>query len=283
MPPSLPPLPPTTFRPPPLEGTPPPVPARQRFGAIVGAGVLAAAFMSLPASLRVGAAPGSGGALPAWLSLVACAVVPATLGVALLRAAREGLRAFAGPDAMLHLLGAVTWAVCLFGAMTALGAGLRATTHHHGLAGVTFALAALVAAVAIGLVVRRVVVLAQRSSPRARAVLVGLTMAALAAVVAAVAIGGVGLTRAAPAGTSGALPPSTGAMFVDLLAFAIATGFLSRAEFARRHLLARLGLPVGGGLFTLGVLLLVRSSPLADAIVERAPAFAPLVAVVTGR
>ena len=280
MPPSLPPLPPTTFRPPPLEGSPPPVPARLRVGAIVGAGVLAAAFLSLPAALRIGASPGSGGILPAWLSLVACAVVPATLGVALLRAAREGLRAFAGPDAMLHLLGVVTWVVCLFGAMSALGAGLRATTHHHGLAGVTFALGALVVAVALGLVVRRVVVLAQRSSPRARAVLVGLTLAALAAVVA---IGGIGLTRAAPAGTSSALPPSTGAMFVDLLAFAIAIGFLSRAEFARRHLLARLGLPLGGGVFTLGVLLLVRSSPLADAIVERAPAFAPVVAVVTGR
>ncbi len=253
------------------------MPARLRFGAIVGAGVLAAGFMALPAALRVGAAAGSGGAIAAWLALVACAIVPATLGVALLRGAREGLRAFAGPNAMLHLLGAATWLVCVFGAMTALGAALRATTHHHGLAGVTFALFALFASVAIGLVVRRVVVVAQRSSPRARALLVGLTALALAAVVM---IAGVGLTRAAPASP---LPASTGALFVDLLAYGIGVGFLSRAEFARRHLLAHLGLPLAGGLVTLGVLLLRSSPGLVAAVLEHAPAFAPLAEIVAAR
>src|SRR3989442_1076731 len=58
---------------------------------------------------------------------------------------------------------------------------------------------------------------------------------------------------AVPAGAAPAsspVPASTGALFIDLLAFGIAIGFLSRAEFARRHVLAWLGLPVAVGMIT---------------------------------
>jgi hypothetical protein len=271
--------PPTYYRPPPPEGGGEPVaPILRRVGAVVGAGVIAAGLACVPAALRVAAASVPEGFPGAWLALVACAIVPCVVGVAVLRSAREGLRAFAGPDASLHLLGLIAWIVSTFAATAVLGAALRATTHHHGLAGVTFAVAALAASIGAGLVIRRFVVVAQRGSARLRAVIVWGSVAAASLVVLAASVA---MARAAPAASP--LPPSTGALFVDLLAYGIAIGFLSRAEFARRHLLASLGLPLAVGLVTLGVLLLLRSPPLEDALFERAPALAPLAGLIVKR
>jgi hypothetical protein len=241
-----------------------------RFGAIIGAGVVAASLASIPAALRVAPAVPSEGLVDVWLALVACALLPAIAGVAVLRAAREGLRAFGGPGASARALGFVVWATATFGAMAVLGALLRATTHHHGLAGVTFAIFALAAAIALALVVRRFVTMADGAGPGVRSLLAGIAVGVIGVTLA---LTGVGLARAAP--SKSPLPPSTGALFVDLLALAIATGFLSRATFARGHVLALLGLPFAAGMFTLGLSFLHRSAILATAIAESAPAFAP--------
>src|SRR5258706_15175327 len=131
----MPPSPPTTFRPPaPSTGEPEPERGSRvvRFGAVVGAGVLAAAIATIPAGMRV--APTVPGEVPldVWLTLAACAMPPAIVAVAILRGAREGLRAFGGPQASASAFGFVLWLFATFGVMVILGAVLRATTHHHG-------------------------------------------------------------------------------------------------------------------------------------------------------
>ena len=95
--------------------------------------------------------PTAGASAPrAWVALAAAALVPMVAAVVVLRGAREGLRAFAGPGAGLRAFGVGLWIASLIVAFTFFGGVLRAHTHHHGLAGVTFAFGALGLAIAIG-------------------------------------------------------------------------------------------------------------------------------------
>ena len=113
-----------------------------------------------PASLRTRDSP-----FGAWITLGACATLPAIAAVALARAAREGARTVSGPDASLATWGVATWAMATFLALASLGAFLRATTHHHGLAGVTFAIGGLAVGGALALVVRRLMQMARGADP----------------------------------------------------------------------------------------------------------------------
>ena len=61
--------------------------------------------------------------------------------------------------------GVATWAMATFLALASLGAFLRATTHHHGLAGVTFAIGGLAVGGALALVVRRLMQMARGADP----------------------------------------------------------------------------------------------------------------------
>src|SRR5579859_864398 len=106
--------PPTTYRPPAPSsgdaGAPEPGSRVVRVGAVIGAGVVAASLASVPGALRVAPAVPAEGLVNVWLALVACALVPAIACVVILRAAREGLRAFGGPGASATALGFVAWA-----------------------------------------------------------------------------------------------------------------------------------------------------------------------------
>jgi hypothetical protein len=250
----------------PLPSTPPPFPQPSlafRAGSLLGAGTFAALASVFPSALRVASFVPSG--LGPWLALAACATVPATIAVAVLRSAREGARAFAGDDASLAAWSVGAWALSTFLALTGLGAALRATTHHHGLAGVTFAFVGLGFASFLALIVRRVAAMARSADPFGRAALLGASIVALGAASLLVAV------RAARAAGDLGLPLWAGDALVDALAFAIASGFLSRMSVTRTTWIARIGIPLALGVVGLGLALLSKDAPLVDAIRAHVP------------
>src|ERR1019366_4733011 len=128
-----------------------------RFGTAIGLAAAAALACALPAAMRVAAVLGAEGTGRAWTGLAASALVPMVATVLTLRGAREGLRAFGGPGAELRAYGMALWAVWLVVALALFGSVLRATTHQHALAGVTFAFGELALAVGLALASARVV------------------------------------------------------------------------------------------------------------------------------
>jgi choline-sulfatase len=255
--------PPTPSAPPPEE-LPPAAPLLARAGSLFGTGTLAALLGAIPAAAR--AAHDGGGALRAWTALAACAVIPLVGAVAFARTARDGARSVTGDEAPLVPWAIATWAMMSFLALAAFGAVLRATTHHHGLAGVTFAIGGLLIGGALALVVRRLLQMARAADPWGRSALVVCVMALLICALLVVVF------RVARAG--GAEVPS--AALVDTLAFVIAAGALSRQTFARITWLAVAGLPVAAGVLGLGWALLARDPALVEAIGAHAPLFAPM-------
>jgi hypothetical protein len=227
---------------------------------------------AIPAAARVAAATHS--VLGSWLALAACGLVPAVAAVALLRGAREGMRAFGGEDATLVVWAAATWAMATSLALAAFGAVLRALTHHHALAGVTFGLGGLVVAGGVALVVRRLANIARALDPWGRSALVVVTLVTLGAAL------GVFAFRVGPDVFGGEPAPDA---LVDGLAFGIATVALSRGSFAHVPGLARGGLPLALGVGVVGFALLARDAHLVQAIDEHATLFAPVAALVSAR
>jgi hypothetical protein len=156
-----------------------------------------------------------------------------------------------------------------FLALSGFGAVLRATTHHHGLAGVTFALGGLAIAGALALVVRRLMHIARSASVLRRSAFVSSVVAILGCAIFVV------LFRVGRDG----LAEHTPAAIVDGLACAIAVAALSRQTFARVTWLALGGLPLALGLVALGWALLSRDPALLEAIRAHAPLFAPMAAL----
>lgn len=246
-----------------------------RFGTAVGLAAAAAMAGALPAALRVGAGLGQDGTGRVWTALAAASLVPMVVAVVVLRGAREGLRAFGGPDAELRAYGVALWAASLLVALTLLGAVLRATTHQHALAGVTFAFGAVGVAVGLALACVRVVAILRGVSAGARrGVALVLAMAAFAA------IGAIGMGFLHAASQEPASAPARG-MVVDLLAFSLAAVFAARRSLASRRAVAVLGPPVAVAIMALGISAL-RDAPLRAAIDDRAPAFASVVDQVPG-
>jgi hypothetical protein len=248
------------------------IPVTTRFGTAVGLAVVASALASGPAALRVSSAPD--GASGAWPALAAALFFPMLGAIYLLRRTRQGVRAFAGTGAEIRALGLFLFSALLVVTMALLGAGLRATTHHHALAGVTFAIVTFVAAL----------VLAPISAHTARIVVRWVTEKKVIRVATAGAflIGGALLVAlsAARVGSGASLTAPAAAVVVDLLAFAMAALLASRPDLKNRRILAIFGPPVAAALFALGLATLHASAPLDTAIHERAPAFALLVRAV---
>lgn len=248
-----------------------------RFGTAVGLGAVAALASVIPATMRVASAGAPGpGTARVWLALASAALGPMVASVVVLRGAREGLRAFGGPGAGLRAFGVGLWLSSLIVAFTVFGRMLRANTHHHGLAGVTFAFGALAAAVASALVCARIVALARTAPDFARRGLVAILGAA-----AALALVFVGLRFVRGASQDAASFGAAGTV-VDVLAFALAAFFASRRSLGGRRVIALVGPPVAVVVVALGLSTL-RDAPVRDAIGERAPAFAPVVDLLPGK
>jgi hypothetical protein len=265
-----------------LTPTPPKVEAPEdrgsavlRVGTAVGAGSLGALVSVLPAALRLGAADDVG--LPkAWVALAAAALLPMVLAVLVLRGARESLRAFGGPGAGLRAYAVGVWLATMLIGLSMFGSVLRATTHHHALAGVTFAFGALFFAIGDALVCARLLTLVRGMPEWARRV----TLPAIAVGLGLVLLG-VGLRFVRAASTDAASYAAAGVV-VDVLAFSLAAVFASRRGLEHRRFVALLGPPVAVGIAVFGLLLL-RSPPMRDAISERAPAFVPVADTLSGR
>jgi len=263
---------------------PPPNPVEEpgsfvtRFGAVVGLAVAAAAACSVPAAVRVARSlPGVEGAVEqAWFALAATSLVPMLAAVMVLRSAREGLRAFGGPGAQLRIYGVLLWLAWLVVLLTFFGSTLRRTTHQHALAGVTFALGAVVLALGVGVACVRIVAILRGARGEVRRA-AGIALGA----VTAGAIGwiGLGFSRAV-AGDPASVAAS--GMVLDLLAFILAAFLASRrsvAAFAVRRTLALVGPPIAVALVALGLAAL-KDKALVAAIHEHAPAYAPTLDVV---
>jgi hypothetical protein len=257
-----------------------------RLGTAVGLGAAASLACALPATMRV-AAVSAEGAVRVWVALGAAALAPMVLAVVVLRGAREGLRAFglsprpssdgdwtAPVDTSeRRAYGVVLWLTSLLVLLSVYGSVLRATTHHHALAGVTYAIGALVLAFGSAVACARIVAILG-GAPEGLRRAGGATLAVLTA--AALAWVAVRFLRAASADAASAVAAAT---VVDVLAFGLAAGFAARPTFAGRRGLALVGPPVAVMLTLLGLMTL-RDAPLRSAIDERAPAFSTVVDLV---
>ncbi len=240
-----------------------------RAGTAVGLSGLASLACALPAALRVSSGA-STGTMHAWVALAAVGMLPMLLAVIVLRGAREGLRAFAGEGAGLRVWGFGMWVAAQFVVLSVVGAVLREKTHQHALAGVTYAVVALVVALGTAVTCARFVALVRDASPAARRLLlVALTGVALAAV------GAVGL-RFVRAVWQDPMPSAPAAMVVDVLAFGLAALFASRPSFAPRRVVAFLSAPVALAVALAGAPA-ARDPGLRGAVDDRAPMFAPMV------
>lgn len=238
-----------------------------RFGTTFGAGVLGAAVAAIPAAIRVAA-----GAVPAcspynaWLMLTVAGVVPMVIAIVLLRGARVGLKAFGGPGKWTRFSGFVLWAFLEVVSLVCLGALLRAKTHHHALAGATFALVSLAGSVGLALVITRIagIVSALPESPRRLVVGGGAVLLALA---------GAAIVRRFGVDVAGS--GGTGATIVDMLAFFIVATFASRPEFVERRALALLGPPAAATVLVLGASAFRACPQVLDATKGHAPLYSP--------
>jgi hypothetical protein len=203
-----------------------------RIGNAAFTATLAAALASLPAAVRLAQADAS---FPmAWAVLTAIALVPMAALVPIFRSAREGLRAWAGDGARENGLGFGVWLVAMLAFMARFGAMLRAKTHHHALAGVTFAIGALVLGAGLGIFVVRGVRWARRDRERggiAHTIVFGLVTAALVVLVA----------KTVPAGLS----PTARAAAIDATAAVVAL-LVAASRTLKARKVARLGGPLAG-------------------------------------
>ena len=193
-------------------------------------------FAALSAALRV-SSDGDVSAWAAWSFCTAC-TIPFMLGViALLRSARTGARAIGGDDGAAKAIAFAAWVLLMTGALARFGAVLREKTHHHALAGATFALGALVLGVVLGLLAARVV--GWIGSPTSKRIAVGV-LAVLALLVARQIGRGVAT-----------MDPLTRAWVVDVMIASICACFGALTPSVTRWP-ARLGWLVFGALLVAG-------------------------------
>ncbi len=240
-----------------------------RLGTLAGVATLAAAVAAVPAALRVASvADPPVDTARAWLALTGIGVLPLLLVIGVLRAAREGLRAFAGLGALERALAAVAWSAWMLLGVALFGSVLRAKTHHHALAGVTFALGGLALGVLLALLSVRFAGLLRALSARSTARAV---TAALLASLAPLALLAARVAHAVPE-----LTPGARAWVVDGLALGLCALFAARRSFEQRRVLTLLGPPFAAAAVGLAWHLLSRWSGATEVFAARAPLFAAL-------
>ncbi len=211
---------------------PPAAPFSLRLGAALALAVVAATVVAVPAALRV-ASSASVSFVVAWALVAGLAAPPIALLGLVGRRAYLGWRALGPDDAGLRLAVAFGWLAWLGLLADRLGAVLRAKTHHHALAAVTFALAVFALALVLALVARRITSLLRSLEARSE------TTARLVAVAwAAVPVFGlvVAVRAAAPE-----LGPDARAAIVDGTALFLGGVLASRTILAPRRLFASAG------------------------------------------
>ncbi|HVH45145.1 MAG TPA: hypothetical protein VM925_22485 [Labilithrix sp.] len=237
-------------------------PIRQRMGFIVGGGVAAAVVSSLPASLRASGEGSVGLALEQWLVLSAVSTPLAVATVAVLRRARVGLRLLMGERASLLALGVLWWSVIQLGLLSVFGALLRKTTHHHALAGVTFAMFAVMSGILVALFARRATTMLARGGPGAEQI--GLRIAAGCACVGIVVVG---------LRTSRAEGLQTTAAIVDALVLVSTSLIASSRWILRWKQISIVGIPLAVVLIVIGLTTLGFDPAVQKRLTETSPMF----------
>ncbi|MBX3202876.1 MAG: hypothetical protein KF894_32415 [Labilithrix sp.] len=238
----------------------------ERLGFIVAGGVAAAIASSIPASLRTGGEGSVVRVLEQWIVLSAVSTPLAVAAVAVLRRARVGLQLLAGDRAPLLAMGVLWWSVIELGLLSLFGALLSKTTHHHALAGVTFAAFAVGSGVVVALFARRTTMVLARGGASLQKL--GLAIAGGSAFLGILFVG---------IRTSRAEGMHTAAALVDALAFAVATVIASSRAFGRWRPLAIAGAPVAILVILIGLTTLRFDPKLMQALPERAPVHAVVV------
>jgi len=145
------------------------------------AALIAAVWSGLAAlsSARRAASDGDVSAFVAW-SFCAASIAPfMVVSISLLRSARSGATALGGDDLGSKAIGFAAWLAVMTGALARFGAVLRERTHHHALAGATFALGALVLGAIAGMLAARLVGWVSASPTHKRVALVFVSVLAL--------------------------------------------------------------------------------------------------------
>ncbi len=234
----------------------------------MGLGTLAALACALPATLRVeDALVGGATAGRVWTALAASALGPMIAAVVVLRSAADGVRVLLGPGARWRAFGVALWLASLFVMLAVFGSTLRATTHHHALAGVTYAFGALALALGSALVSARVIAVLRRASYEMRH---GAT-----AFLSAMAVAGLGWVALRFVRAVAHDPSSSAAVatVVDVVAFAVAALLASGRALASNRPVALFGPTIALVVAVLGITTL-RDAPLRETVVTHAPMFA---------
>jgi hypothetical protein len=237
-----------------------------RLGAIFASAVLAAVLASVPAALRsVGQSaspPIPAAALP-WhlLALVALATPVCVFSVWVLTHARKGLRLLAGEESIAAMAGLAWWLVVELGILSLAAALFRKVTHHHALAGVTFAVVALGSGAFVGLVAWRTTARVGRAGRGFAKAALGLATLSLAL---AIVISGLRLSK-----TEAAAPLTI--TLLDAVALGISLLLASPTWIGRLRFLTIVGLPTAALLVIVGLTALRFDPELARAVSRTAP------------
>lgn len=231
-----------------------------RLGTVVGGGVLAATASALPAELRIGDGGSVIRAIEQWLALAALLTPLAILVVAVLRRGRVGLRILAGDRGPLFAAAMLWWAVLELGVLSVFGSVLRAKTHQHALAGVTFAILALISGLVVALLASRGVGLLLRMPPSGHRVALIVAASAAFIVVALVGIR-----------TSHAIGLHTASAMVDALALVVSSAIASSRAMSRWRPLAVAGVPIAAAILLLGFACVRAEPELQSLLTEGAP------------
>ena len=240
-----------------------------RFGAAVSAVILASVIATMPAAVRISASIGAAsGGVSLWVSLLALAFFPLAVATVVLRHALASLRLFDPRTVTTGVAAVLVWGLMTFVALSGLGMVLRATTHHHGLAGVTFGGGGTVVAAVLALFAIRVVHALRDGSPALR----------WAAIISCGLLVGVGVAFSAHV-LARSEPAS--ALCIDLIAFTFAAAFGAGAFPHRTRPLAPLALagpPLAAVVLVVGFATLGGSAPLRGAVEADAPILSRVLA-----
>lgn len=236
-----------------------------RVGTLLGAGALASLAASVPAATRIAReADGRFGVTGVWLALAATLLVPMTLGVGVLRGARRGVAAFGGSGGTARALGFLSWVLATALALLFFGAALRATTHHHALAGATFAIVGMVLAIGLAAGAARTVALTARWGAVAQRLLLGALTLALFVVFLLFCF------KVSRTGTG----TGASALLVDVLACFIAAALSSGPALGSARPFAAMGPVVAAVVLVLGISAFRASPRLPGVARTRAPLLA---------
>jgi hypothetical protein len=225
------------------------------------ASTLASLAGSIPAGWRSAPAASGLAVVGVWLALAASALLPMTALVLVLGSARRALGTFDGTTVRGRRAAALVWALASVDALVVWGAFLRSHTHHHALAGTTFALVALGIVGALALLTRRFAQIADAWRPAVqRAAYSGAILALGVCLLALAARAFVAASAASDAA-------------VDILTCGAMAVVASRA--ATTPATSRIGLPLAALLLALGAVALHADSFPEDTVLARAPLVAP--------